>query len=309
MSTTKIHCDFFEVYGPDWENLTQEQVDCMLNRIQSTVMFGDQRDVHGFMGTARIDNVVGGFYAVQHEDRRYYREDGEFKAVSDTPLATLFFIFYAKYGKLVLQNKTFPDTQLNMTRVRRLLRNALNDVFQTCGVGITLGLYPPESEISNERFVEEFQNSQQVLQIIVTDIDPDRIPDGIVYYNPQKERNEIIRESHRHDYRNFRKVNLESTEDGDLSSTHIGKDLIISGKPQQMEYRQDGQKRTLKRQVTRKIEIYVDTSDPIIGEERLSHLLELLAQDATLDIAGPPHIHPLESQRSLFDDVDGEDNG
>mgnify|MGYP001423467652 CR=1 FL=1 len=309
MPATKIHCDFFEVFGPDWENLTQEQVDCMLNRIQSTVMFGDQRDVHGFMGTARIDNVVGGFYAVQHEDRRYYREDGEFKVVTDTPLATLFFIFYAKSGKLVLQNKTFPDTPLNMSRVQRLLRIALNEIFSECGVGITIGLYLPDSEISNERFVEEFQNSQQVLQIVVTDINPDRIPDGFVYYNPQKERNEIIRESHRHDYRNFRKVNLESTEDGDIRSTHIGKDLIISGKPQQMEYRRDGQKRLLKRQVTRKIEIYVDTSDPIIDEDSLSHLLEFLAQDASLDVARPTRIHPPDSQPSLFDDLDGENNG
>jgi hypothetical protein len=110
-----------------------------------------------------------------------------------------------------------------MPQVRDLFRDTLNEAINRVGIGFTLGFYSPEELTPTEKFIEEFGRSTRVANLIVETPDPSKIPDSFVYYNPQKERNEIIAGSHKHDYPNSKKVDLEATSTGDIKRTHMEK--------------------------------------------------------------------------------------
>lgn len=67
MALTKIHCNFLEVVGPDWSSLDQDSIQCILDQIRSMELLGEEPELRGFVGTQQIDNITGGFFAIQYE--------------------------------------------------------------------------------------------------------------------------------------------------------------------------------------------------------------------------------------------------
>lgn len=309
MPASKIHCDFMEIYGPDWANLSREQIDCLIEVIQRGEMLGTEGDLRGFVGTTRHENVLGGFFAVQYPDARlYYNKTKEASQVQDTPFERVFFMFFAHTGKLVLQNRKFADIPLKMNVVQELLKGAINQALLRCKAGQSIGFYFPENEIDRDRFIEEFQRSTRVISLEVTNPDPDRIPQSLDYYNPQRERNNIIRGSHQHDYPNFRKVDLEASKNGNIAKTHIGKDLIHAGRPEVMKYYIEGSEHILRRIIPSKQELHVDVDGLELSPSELMRVLDILRKERSLDLDIPTPLQPNDCQLSIFDILHGEND-
>jgi hypothetical protein len=309
MLATKIHCDFMGIYGPDWAKLSQEQIDCLIEAVQRGEMLGTEGQLRGFVGTVRYENVVGGFFAIQYPDERlYYDRTKQLKRVQDTPFERVFFVFFAGTGKLILQNRKFADIPLKMTTVQELLRDAINQALMNCRAGHSIGFYLPKNEVGRDRFIEEFRRSTRVVTLEVTSPDPNRIPESFVYYNPQRERNSIIRGSHQHDYSNFRKVDLEASRNGNIAATHIGSDLILAGQPEEMKYFVEESEQILRRIVPTKQELYVDVDSPELSMAELTRVLEVLRRERSLDLDIPTPETPSNDQLSLFDLIHGEND-
>jgi hypothetical protein len=58
MATTKIHCDYFEIYNIDWANLSPRQVNRLIEVIQNMELVGDPPNLHGFVGVQRLETFT-----------------------------------------------------------------------------------------------------------------------------------------------------------------------------------------------------------------------------------------------------------
>jgi len=279
----KIHCDLMEVYGPDWANLPSENVECLANTIDNLEqLFGDEPKMFGFVGTRRIENIVGGYFAIQYDEEEFhYNKQKELNKLKSSPFVRMFFVFFAQSGKLLLQNTKFVNIPLTMTMAIDKFREALDNVLERCGIRKTFNLALAPENAEDSDFVREFEQSTRVARLEINYPDGQKIPEDFVYYNPQKDRNEIIRESHKHDYPHLKKIDLEATNDGDIKQTHL-RDLVYAGSPSLMRYFIDQEEYVMRRVVRRKFEFYIDMDSERIPEEQLKFVLDMLRTERAI---------------------------
>ena len=297
MAVSQIHCDFYEVFGPDWTRIGKDEATTIVRQIETMELVGREPDRCGFVGTASLSTIVGGFFAIQYmAELLHYDAHKNPTKKTDTPFERLFFVLFAQSGKFVLQNRKFADLPLSMEMATRRVTEALSLALQLSKVGYVLGLSSPtEKRVEPEIFRSEFRQSSRVDRLSVDSPDAGRIPEGFVYFNPQIKHNQIIRESHQHDYPNFQKVDLEASINGDLKETHFAKDLVESGTPTLMKYSIGGREQVLRRTMPKKFQIYVDVDAEELDQGTLNTVVELLRTDIGLpvDIPVAPGQQPL----------------
>ena len=182
-------------------------------------------------------------------------------------------------------------------------RSAINQVFESCGIGRAFNIAIAPEETEEADFLREFERSTRIIRIEVEYPTSDGIPNDFVYYNPQVERNDIIRNSHRHDYPHLKKVDLEATDGGDLKQTHL-RDLIYAGKPQEMHYYVGLDSFTLRKDVKRKFEFHIDMNSAQLSEGQLQAVVEMLRRERAVFLETPTRkVEPPDHQQmSLFND-------
>lgn len=301
MQAQKIHCDFFEIVGLDWNSVDDVKARQIVQTIESMEFLGKEPDLNGFVGTATLDTIIGGFFALQYEaELLHYDTQKNLQRAKDLTYERLFFILFGKTGKVVLQNRKFVDLPLNMEWASRRFIDALSEAFKRSQVNILLTLYSPEAEVSPEVFQSEFKKSDRVHRLRVESPDPSKISAEFVYYNPQIDRNSIIRESHQHDYPNFHRVDLEAHSGQDLKGTHIARDLIESASPVLMRYHSAGEEHTLRRSMPKKFEIYVDVDVEVLTTEMLQTAVQTLRAEVGLPVDIPTSVRD-GAQQTMFD--------
>jgi hypothetical protein len=309
----QIHCDLLALYGPNWAELPPDKPTCIAENVHSfPQLLGTEPELYGFVGTRRImDNIVGGYFAIQYTNEEFlYNRNKELNIENHAPFARLFFVLFAKSGKVLLQNSKFAGIPLNMSRALGLFKKAIDQVLSICGVSKTFNIDLVPEEITDADFIKEFEQSTRVIGLEVSYPNGDNIPEGFKYYNPQVERNSIIRESHKHDYSGLKKVDLEAAEDGDLRKLHL-RDLIYAGRSQFMRYYKELNEFTLRRVSARKFEFQVDMEAEQIPIENVLSAIEKLRRERAVILDTPtpipsPETDEKETQMNLF--KDDEDN-
>lgn len=303
---TQIHCDLLEIYGPNWVKLSGGQIKCIAETIHtSEQLFGSEPQLYGFVGTRKIgDNIVGGYFAIQYSDEDFhYTKNKKLNITHSNPFERVFFILFANSGKVLLQNTKFVEIPLNMPIALRLFRSALDQILDSCNIQQTFNLALAPEKTGESDFLHEFERSTRIIKLEISYPTADNIPEGFVYYNPQRERNRIILDSHRHDYPHLKKINLEALEGGDLKQTHF-RDLIHAGEPQRMNYYVGMEEFTLRKDVKRKFEIQMDMEAEQIPAENLLSVIEMLRRERAVYIDTPtPEFEDTDSdddQMSLF---------
>jgi hypothetical protein len=308
---TKIHCDLLEIFGPDWADITPEQVECLVETIHTTnELLGKEPELYGFVGTQHVDSVVGGYFAIQYEENEFhYDKQKRLDIRYSAPFARILFVLFAATGKLLLQNAKFAGIpSLNMSKATRLFKNALNQALAKCEIREVIDFYLPPEITPQRDFVKEFERSTRVVRLEVTDPLADRIPDDFEYYNPLRERNPIIRDSHRHDYAHIRRVDLEATTDGDLKETHL-RDLVEAATPETMRFYIGREEFVLHREVPRKFEFYINMEAEQLPKKQLIVVIDLLRRERAVFLDTPTSESPEPGARQLgfFDAFTEED--
>jgi len=312
--TEKIHCDLLALYGPGWENLPTDKVTLLAESVDKLPkMLGNEHEFFGFVGTRRIANdIVAGYFAIQYSNEEFlYSRNKKLNKETHTPFARLFFVLFARTGKVLLQNSKFAGIPLSMQRALSLFKQAIDHVLMENGIQKTFNIDLVPEETTEADFIREFERSTRVTRIHVNYPNGGIIPDEFVYYNPQKERNSIIRESHKHDYDDIKKVDLEATDDGDLKRTHL-RDLIYVGRPQEMRYYVEFQQFTLRKTIKRKYEFHVDMDAEQVPLEHVIAVVETLKRERAVDMPTklpPPDSNPNQPELfdSLYSNEDDED--
>ena len=313
----KVYCDLLALYGPDWENLSQEKILHFAQQVHTYPnLLGQEPALYGFVGTRRIaDDIVAGYFAIQYEtEELLYKRNKKLNTETRAPFARLFFVLFARTGKVLLQNSKFSGLPLTMHRALGFFKNSIDYFLITSEIVKTFNIALVPDEASDANFIQEFERSVRVVKLEVRDPKGDTIPQDFVYYNPQKERNTIIRGSHVHDYPNFKKVELEATTDGDIKKTHLRDLIYAGGRPQFMEYvlQVEGllEDRVLRKSTLRKFHLYIDMDAETIAEEHARAAVEMLRKEQVVNIPTPlptPKMQP--GQEDLFDYYQNEEEG
>jgi hypothetical protein len=304
----KIYCDLLALYGPDWENLPQEKVLRFAELIHTFPnLLGTEPELYGFVGTRRItEDIVAGYFAIQYEtEELFYKRNKKRNTEKRSPFARLFFILFARTGKILLQNSKFSGIPLTMHRASGFFKSAIDYFLITSEIAKTFNIALVPDDTSPANFVREFEKSTRVIKLEVKNPNGDQIPEDFVYYNPQKERNLIIRGSHQHDYRNYKKVELEAAEDGDIKRTHMRDLIYAGGQPQYMQYfvkvEDHVVERILRKSTLRKVHFYMDMDAEPVPEEQSLAVIEMLRKEQVVDIPTPlPSPKAQPGQQDLF---------
>jgi hypothetical protein len=98
----KIHCDLLEIYGPDWDSVTAQQIECLVATIHTeNELLGQEPEMYGFVGTQSVNSIVGGFFAIQYEDEEFHYDKQKRLGIRySAPFARLFFVLFAAMATL-----------------------------------------------------------------------------------------------------------------------------------------------------------------------------------------------------------------
>ena len=300
----KIHCDLLDIYDINWVDIKDDQIECMLSTIQGMRLVEDKDDLYGFVGTEIVGHVLAGFFVIQFptEFLSYKRDKTSIKQTT-RPAERVFFMLLPEAGRVLLQNRRFQVLPIDMETVQIRFKTALSHVFQTCKVGPFVSLSPTATEVSKNDLLKVYESSKRVVKLTITDPVAEEIPEEFVYYNPQRDRNRIIRDSRLHDYPQLREIDLTAKKDSDLRTTHLGQDLVQATTDRTdftMQFEdQESRRRVLRRLTKTKFEFYVDIDSEEVSKETIQQVLEVLDKEASLDINLPPS-KPHDPQMSLF---------
>ncbi len=292
-----------DIFGINWADISDDQVDCLISTIQGLQLLEEKDDLYGLVGTETLDNAVAGFFVIQFptEFLSYKRDKTTTKQVTN-PAERVFFVLFPKTGRLLLQNRRFQVLPIDMETVQIRLTTALNQVFQTCKVGSVVSLSPTTTEVNKDDLLEIFESSDRVVELTITNPVAEEIPEDFVYYNPQRDRNRIIRDSRLHDYPQLKEIDLKAKKDTDLRETHLGQDLVQATTDETnftMRFEdQNGRRRVLRRLIKAKFEFHIDIDGERVSKETIQQVLEILDKEASLDLNLPPS-RP-HDQLSLF---------
>jgi hypothetical protein len=311
----KIHCDLLEIIGPDWASMNATRVQCVIDRVRNMELLGEDGEMYGFVGAANVDNVVGGFFAIQFpaEFIKYDRHK-ELSLDRGNPFERLFFILFPS-GKLLMQNRRFRVIPIDMSAAISRFQKALSVVLQECNIGFVLNFAIPSVTISRSELIEMYHKSSRVERLSVINPDGEQIPEDITYYNPERQRNKIVRGSHVHDSSRLKKLDMEAQEGIDLRETHLGKGFIYAVKenePFLMVAIINNQERHIRPTGQTKFELNIDMDANTLDPERLKEVVAILRRDSGIDL-DIPVIQEGPRQMSLYetptlDEEDDEDN-
>jgi hypothetical protein len=280
-----------DISGVEWSNVSPEQIDCILRTVNSLELIGDENDLYGFVGTTYLKDVVGGFFMIQFPTELLsYTLDKVANRETTKPAERVFFALLPKYGKILLQNRHFEVLPISMDAVHRRLQDALSRVLKGCKVGIVISLSPTTSLIGKTQLLEFYRGSRRVSRIKVHNPNVKTIPKDLDYYNPRRERNEIIRDSRTIDYPKLKSLDIKAKDYEDLRDTHLGKDLIYTvtdSDPFIMEFDDQKEKRRIVRRTAKRtpLEFHIDVSTDQVSQQTLMQVIEILEREAALDIS------------------------
>jgi len=306
----KIHCDLLDIFGLDWSQVTPEQVNCTIQAIHNLELIRASDELYGFVGTVDIEDVIGGYFVVQFPtDLLSFSPDKTALTETTNPAETTLFVLFPRVGRLLLQSRHFQILPVTKDFVQDRLKEALAQALRICGVGPVVSLLPTPITVGRTELVEAFDASVRVTRLSVTDPDATQIPEDFPYYNPERDRNAIIRDSRLHDYPELSKVDLTSKQQSDLRKTHLGSDLVHATTDKSrftMVYiDQHNNTKILRRQRKAKFEFHVDIDGKKLSKEALLQVLAIVSQEASIDIPvrSPSDYGP---QLGLFDDIEDE---
>lgn len=298
-----IHCDLMDINGVNWDSVDEEKISCIIEAIHSMELISNKNELFGFVGTTDVDGVVGGFFVIQFPTEFLtYGRDKTARKAKTIPAERVFFVLFPSHGRVLLQNRRFQILPINMEVVLAKFKETLARVLLECRVGPVVSLIPTSVPITRRELLEAYDSSTDVMHLHVPYPNPRQIPEDFPYYNPRRERNEIIRDSRYNDYPKLSEIDIVARKDHDLRETHLGQDLVHAVRERSdfaMTYRdRNGERQVLRRLTKAKFEFSLDVDSEEVSEDTLVRVMEILRQEAALKM-GISH-RPKGQQLPLF---------
>lgn len=272
---TLTSCKLKEIEGIAWDGMTSEIKDKTWECITSAGWYGDSPKRFGFVGERRINDVLGAFFEVEYGlEIRQFDDEKNLSQKEEPCFERMLIVLFMDKGWLLVQQKKFMHRQMKQSTMEYYLKEALKLVFYECGVSTIFSLSDVRLQIQKERFLEIYEK-HPVYRLKVTGLKDAKLPPDQAYFNPELDRNAILRESQEHDFRQLDNVTLEAYEpaEGDLREVHFAQGAIKAGQPEEIKALVERKKVTYRRSFTEDLEYYVDVDAESVAEEDLRQII------------------------------------
>lgn len=304
MAPRKIHLDLLDLAGRSWNNITPQDIERLTQVVQDLPMQGVAPSRYAITGVLRVDDVIGGFFVVEYNrDVLELDEQKNEQHVNRPEWAKTVFTLFPRIGKVLLQSRQYPRG-LTADRVNTLFRTAIPSIMFSAQLGFITVAELTQQDVPDEQFVQVFDDAaSRVEKIVVKDLRTNPSLEGLTYYNPQRDRNAIIGQSHDHDFSLLDRIELDVGEKNtDLRNVHIAKSAVRSGKNEEMRYfSADGEYHVLRRVIKDKYEIVVDEDADVIREEDLQRIAAQILEQYGLYRAEVEQPSQEDRPATLFD--------
>ena len=285
MSRQDVWCSLRYVFSRDldWQKLGADssfknQLHGLMNEMG---IQGERPNRRGFTNITRIDDAIGGLFVVEAniELLDYERREGFFTK-DDSSLEHVFFVFFVDTGEILVQNKRFQHiAALRMERVIDVLKQTLQDLFtKLLGRFTLVSLEDLLESLPKAEFLKVFRE-YPILQLKIETPAGVRIPETIEYYNPQRERNRILRQSQQHDIEISSSIRLEAREAKSVSDMHFAQGVIEGGNPTYMKARIGDETKVLRAQQKKNFRLRLDISSDRVEETEIKIAVEAVREE------------------------------
>jgi hypothetical protein len=247
-----IRCEVFRVTWPDWSTVTNERKGSIWQVMSEGVEDGLPPNRRAFVGINRLGHVIAGFFA--HEDRRIgvqYDSHWTKQVQSGEEFEHLFFALVLDQGQVVLQRKRVERefVTINLNAMRRAFFDLLGITFLQAGFKSDRIMRQLFQETRHKAEMLRIFNEHQVTHIRVKELRGRRVPEEINLFNPDVDKDTILKQVLNDDYQHMDELEASAGEDvgaSNLREAKVVRAAMLTGEPQEVRAVIANQERTFR---------------------------------------------------------------
>ncbi len=241
MKMTELkHFQLKKIVGPDWKTLDESQREQIISSIKLNIGFERiEPNRYGFVHCYNLDNYcIYGIFAQEVEEEYYSYNPTSMDHVRKDyyPFVDFIFIILIDKGICLLQNRGKLPSKLKMCDVENNFQHKLKKVFVEIKIPFDK-LEELEFVRQKEEFIKVFKECR-IVSIEVDSLREKTIPEYFKFYNPDFDKDKIIRNFLNNDYLSHTDgTTLRSGKNKeDLGESKFAAAILHAGDPKIMEY-------------------------------------------------------------------------
>jgi|GEM_PF-3000673 len=247
--------------GFDWHALSDLQRERLISLILESPLSGETPNRYGLVKCRQISkNRIFGYFTqeVEVEKHRYTIRKSEEKYL-DRPFEDFFFILLLDFGLCLLQSRKISE--ISMIDIEERFEEVVKSIIEKAeGTFYYFEDYILKRE--KEEFIKIF-NTENIISIKVDSLKGKVIPQEFHIFNPDFDKDRIIRAYLNDDFKNLDELSTSTTSTGGLQQSKLSKVALITGNPKEIGYMGiRNQKITVKDQIGPSIYIDMDVDFP-----------------------------------------------
>lgn len=254
----------FFINGPHWDSLSQSQRSGLARNVSESPLFGEPPKRFGFAKVRFIsDNSVLGYFTQEFTAKRHKYDQAKHEhPYTDLPFEDSLTILMIDRGLAFLQSRRFRDETISMTGVLRNFELAVRTLVRGSDLPF-YGLDPYILRYDRTAFLKLF-STNSVLNVSVTGLSNKVVPEDFKFFNPEAEKDEIVRQMMNTELRSLDQLSIGSSDKGSgLQTSKVARMALTVGDPQEMTFKEGdtGVIRTIRHQIgpTHSVEIDTET--------------------------------------------------
>lgn len=253
-------CQYDEIVGPVWP-AESTLVSSLFEKMASSTWSGEAPERHGFVDPELWnDSVIMGSFAIEKPLRIVtYDNSKERTEHEEESFEHAWFALFLDLGRLLAQRRKFIHKELNTNGVLDLLRTSIASELVSLGLPV-LQFRPVEKLVEKDEFLEEFARGR-IRELRIDHLANRSVPPTTRLFNPDLDRDAILRETINHDNRHLWEIRAKAADDGDLSQARFLKGEIAAGEPSHLVREEDNEIITLQRTTPDRLQFGVHTAD------------------------------------------------
>ena len=250
-----------EMVGFDWDSLNDTQKEDIVKHIFEFPLLGNVSNRFGFVKCERItENRIYGYFTqeLKEEKHRYDNQKKEEKYV-DEPFEDFFFILLFDAGLCLLQSRKIKN--ISMLTIEERFTEALKKIFKELGINFYY-LEDCSLKIGKDEFIRIF-NTENILSLRVNSLKGRTIPEEFKIFNPEIEKDRIIRAYHNDDFRHLDEISGSANHGGGLQESKFSKIILHTGEPREIGFIGPNREKTIVRdKIGPSVSLDIDVESP-----------------------------------------------
>ena len=223
-----------KMVGFDWDSLDARQREDLIKLIFEFPLMGEEPNRFGFVKCQRInESQIYGYFAQEVEVGRHrYNNQKKEEEHKDIYSEDFFFILLFDSGLCLLQSRKIKE--ITIATIEERFTDVLKSIFEK--VGATF-YYLEDHSLKREKedFIKIF-STENIVSLKVDSLKGRIIPEDFKIFNPELEKDRIIRAYLNDDFRYLDALSASTTRSGGLQGSKLSKTALNTGEPREIGF-------------------------------------------------------------------------